>query len=656
MPFPSKLKSHCVKVGFKKGEASPVKGKTFGFVREKCANKYVRLDRETHESRVHDSDNGVLTFHDVDGTETRVRPLRPRFRVVSYVDALADSTPLASRVHPDLKTNKIYVPELLQRMMATENRSHRVKNASCRGDLVIDGFASQKWGGGWSECLMCTRCKYRSKMYKMYHEVERKGRGRKAAQVNVGLVLGSQSTSVGNTGIQTILNNANIIAPARSGMQKVANKVATKLKQINQESMTDIRRSIVTTNETIGQKNPRSVNVEVDSMYNNRMFNADSTPFQAGTQVATTMVENNTKHKKVIGFNFESKLCPTATRLRNKGHQVSCPKHKGHCSATLKPDDTIGDEQKYSNQVAKQVSRELSISNVTCDGDSKAYDGVKASQKHNVGHFKDLRHLGNSLKRAVAKAPFSKTMLPNNPKINLRNRFALSVKSRCIAELKTAHKHHSGDLKCIKRVMPQVKKSIIQCFKGYCGNQCKMHSYVCNGDKSFTKNFLPGNLLTRVKMNAEDEIILDMCLDMILSPTSLELTKHLSTTQKCEAVNRALVAVVPKSVTFTRNAEGRMHGRIHALNHGTGTSVLLKTDKLGAPITRGSTVIRQLAARDRTALLQKDPIRKMKACTSRAKSRSFRYALHEKLHYRRGMSDPKPDFSQIPHLRHHTYA
>jgi len=48
------------------------------------------------------------------------------------------------------------------------------------------------------EILKCTKCTYVSQHYKMYHEVERKGSGRRSAQINVGVQIGIANTSIGN--------------------------------------------------------------------------------------------------------------------------------------------------------------------------------------------------------------------------------------------------------------------------------------------------------------------------------------------------------------------------------------------------------------------------------------------------------------------------
>ncbi len=115
--------------------------------------------------------------------------------------------------------------------------------------------------------------------------------------------------------------------------------------------------------------------------------------------------------------------------------------------------------------MTKQINSNLRVTHFTGDGDSKSHKGVDAAQS-GVTHLKDIRHLSNSLKREINKAPFSKGMFSGVNKTNLKNRFALSVKSRCIAELNKAHAKYNGNLKQINSIMPGVICTIIMCFKG----------------------------------------------------------------------------------------------------------------------------------------------------------------------------------------------
>ena len=652
MVFVSKKQAHRARVGFKHGNTPAHKGKCRGYVKEtNVRTRFVRLDKDAFESRIFD-DEGVLTFRDVDNSVTSVSSLRPLNGRVDYVDRYRGSQ--VSQVHTDLLTNKVYVPALLQSMMAKENKMHRSINEKCRGDLVIDGNASVKWGLGWQERLRCTKCRYVGNHYKLYNEVERKGFGRRAAQINVGLQIGIASTSIGNTGTCRILNTANIISPSKSSMQKGANKVSAALQAINENSMKQIRHDLVEENAKIGQQDPHMFNVEGDSCYNNPLFNSEATPFQSGTVVTTTFCENNTRNKKILGVHVGSKLCAIGSRLRNRGSKVLCPNHRGHCSANVLRDQAIGDEGTWNCKVASDISKEVKVANFTCDGDSKGFKGVQSSQKHNVGHLKDLRHLGNSLRRELYKAPFSKGMLTGHTKSNIRSRFALSVKSRCMAELKSAHKKHRGNIKVLKRVMPKVISTMIMCFRGYCGTECRKHSFVCSGNHSQSKNYLPSNV--RVKMTANDQTVLHKCIEMVLGPTSLDATRLLTTTQKCEAVNRSFQTVHPKTMTFSRTCVGRIHGQVHTLNIGFGSSVVLKTAELNAHLTRGSRVIEQLAAIDRLNKHRRLPSQVTKAKVSRARARQIKYKMHEDMYYKKGITDPKPDFSNLPHLAHHDYA
>ncbi|KAH3862730.1 hypothetical protein DPMN_025703 [Dreissena polymorpha] len=207
------------------------------------------LERSAFINRIHTSEN-ILTFCDEDGSETPLKPLRPRVNRACNVDRL--NVPASSKVHPDLRTNKICVPALLPTMMSTEKRKHRLHNSKCMGVLVIDGVASMKWGFEWKERMKCTFL-YVGKYYKLYNEVNIKGKGRRSAQINIVFQISVASTSIGNTISRRILNASNIIAPTPLAMQKQANNVCAALKSLNKNSMADISKNLVTENAKIGQ-------------------------------------------------------------------------------------------------------------------------------------------------------------------------------------------------------------------------------------------------------------------------------------------------------------------------------------------------------------------------------------------------------------------
>jgi len=599
----------------------------------------------------------VLSFKDVDGSSSSTVPLRPLVDHPSLIDEYTSSSSSSCvATHPDLYTNKFYRPFDVCRMFNAEMKKHLSFSESCSGDLLIDAQNSVKWGLCWSERLVCTECAFVSPFYKLYEEVGATSRGRKAAKANLNLQLGLQTTPMSNIGFCRVLAQTDVIPPASSGMQKNANIVGQRMVDVNKQSMHDIRSKIVDDNAKCGHKNKQAVRVEGDSCYNNPLYNSESTPFQAGTIVTTTMCENNSSEKLVIGVNVGSKLCAVASRLRNKGKSVQCPDHPGHCSANIKPSESIGDEKRWSKMVVDDISSDgVRVSHYTGDGDSKSHAGVDAGGKTTTLHLKDTRHLANTLKREVYKAPFSKNMFfgPSCRKSNIKNRFALSVKARCVSELKSAHKKFNGDIGKISKCMEKVIPAVVLCFKGYCGEPCKRQSLVCPGKGRQSRYFLPDSI--KLHMNDKDEMLLERCLQILLSPASVKSTRFLTSTQKCEAVNRSYQACIPKATTFSRNSAGRIHGQILKLNLGFADSTVLKAESLNASLVKGSSVIKHLCKIQSNTMQRKSLSSRMKAKRCRHLARSRKYQLHEQVHYRKGLTDPKLDLSKLRHLNDHSY-
>ena len=78
-------------------------------------------------------------------------------------------------------------------------------------------------------------------------------------------------------------------------------------------------------------------------------------------------------------------------------------------------------------------------------------------------------------------------------------------------------------------------------------------------------------------------------------PTStLTITRYRTNTQKSEATHRRYSISNPKNVTCARNFQPQIFSAIHRINHGPGKSAAMKCAALGAPITEGTRVCRQL--------------------------------------------------------------
>ncbi|CAC5376449.1 unnamed protein product [Mytilus coruscus] len=512
-----KRKALSKKFGFQKGNTPATKGKKLKFEPKIESEPFMRLPHTVFESRVSHKSSKVLEVHDVEQSVCPPMLLWPRPKIPEQIDEYLDPT----FPDPDNHTYKHYVPSL---------------NNGCDGDLDFDSHAAQKWGFAWRERLKCVTCGFVGQYYKLYHEVNSPAPGRKAATINMGIQAGLMTTSISNKSFRDITLTCNVIPANLSGMQKLANKVGSVIVNFNQQDMKDIRESLVAENEMVGYANPVLVNVETDGRYNNPIFNSDVTAFQAGTQVVQTMVENNTKLKHIVSVFTGNKLCKVASRLRNKGIEVLCPNHAGHCSANLAEDSVIGNETEYARQCTIELNDKLKIAHVTTDGDSKAVNGITNAQRSNVKILRD---------------------------------------ARCTAELTYAFKAHEGKLFAVKNHMPAVIKAIVLCYSGGCGMSCQINSYVCAGMPSdhWQKGFLPNK--EPLKMTSDDEVLVENCINVLLGPKSLELVRFLTSTQKCEAFNRTLQRCNPKIVTHSRNFSGRVHTAVHLRNHKFGNSTIL---------------------------------------------------------------------------------
>ncbi|CAG2217769.1 unnamed protein product [Mytilus edulis] len=472
-----------------------------------------------------------------------------------------------------------------------------------------------------------------SAFHKLYEEVEFLKRGRRAATVNIGAQVGLIHTPISNKNFSEILNAANIISPSSSGLQKCANKVSKVVEKVNKDDMENIRKNLANDNKTLGLSNEKLVRVESDARYNNPIFSNGSTPFQGGTQVTQVMCENMTKNKKIISLYTGNKLCLIASKLRGKGKNVTCPNHAGLCTANIAEDFPIGNEGEYSRRCAAEVSDHLQISHFTSDGDSKSFTGIKSVHGNNVQSLRDVRHLSQSLKRAIMKCTFSEIMFSGSRKQNEKSRFALDIKARCVAELNTGFSVHKGNLQLMKAHMPNVIDAIIMCYKGNCGSSCKVNSYVCGGEpsKCWIRSYIANG--STLKMTFYDQEELRRCIKILLGPNSLELVRFLTSTQKSEGFNRSLSRCNPKNVTFHRNFPGRAHAAVLMVNNKYSNSVIKLSVQLGAAITPGSLVAKQLKQRHKIDIRNAQRKRLISSKLRRANSRRRKYKLHASIHY-----------------------
>ena len=215
-----------------------------------------------------------------------------------------------------------------------------------------------------------------------------------------------------------------------------------------------------------------------------------------------------------------------------------------------------------------------------------------------------------------------------------------------MAELHQTFKGHKGQLIEVKRHMQNVMKRIVMC-SGFCGIYCQINSYVCAGLTSnhWHKEFIPGN--TSLKMTPHDEMSVAKCIGVLLDSKSFELVRFLTSTQKCDALNRTLPRRNPKNGTHSKSFPGRTHTAIHLRNHWFGNSTLLPTNVLGAALKLGSSVTKHLKQEQYLAMHRSKRKQLKESKQIRSMTRQGKYKMHSAICYKlpvyycKGRADPK---------------
>ena len=672
--------------GSKKRSVSHFKrGNEFTPIRTKgCSEKtkprhIIRTDQDLQDFIMSKTDNGLL-HKAVKGKKTG--RVKRRYMDLPVIDGeRVDRTCLrAPKVKDNLISeednsgiNVIVQRDLMVDMFNEVYRDHANRKPFCkRGKLVWDDKNCRRWGLAWKVVIKCTNCKnYRSREFKLYDEVESGTKGPNQAAINMGIQTGVMRQGMGNSGFCEVLTAGNIPSPSLNTMQKHAKKVGEIVTEKTQEHFEDICEKIKLYNVSIGRQEYHPVPVEVDTTYNNAMFRAGDTPFQAGTQTSTVCAEKLTGKNYIIGLKTHAKICSCSDK----------DEHMPDCTANLEPDSVIGDEGKYLKEIVRQVNDNgVFVGEVTMDGDSKAKERApKIKQKRPeipVQPKYCTRHLTRNQEKLGHRIPWSPRMFPGSTKAKkkkLQGRFVHDLSDRVNAEFNQAHKDLDGSVEKLNEKLPKIKEAIIDCYRGD-HSSCDEHSYVCTEDKRWQRPYINTN--KRLKEKAEffreastqDLEYLREMIDMRFGENAVELTSNNSNTNKCEASMKGIKKTLPKQLNFFRNYSPRAHIAVHGMNMGPGTSTREMCSAVGAPISESSAVAKATKAMDDKK--QYHSIRKKsgKYKTARSEARKKRYALYdEKANVKEGYNNdnviaelyipPKRTRNRlpIPHVEDHCY-
>lgn len=501
--------------------------------------------------------------------------------------------------HADDGYRTLHITRLMDMMNEVfsehQNYASGSNSGSCTGSLQFDTNAEVKWGFAWSERVHCDKCKYTSRMYKLFEEVETGTRGRKSATINLGISVAMTQTPIGPTSVRHIFHGGNIPAPSKTGLQKAARKVSQTVIKVNQ---TDMKCRLAKTKRVLQIRNrpTNELQVQSDSVYNNSLYSAvGKNPFQAGTQAVYTVAENVTNSHDIIEIETVNKLCSKHGFHDSEG-MTECSVKGGLCSATHPMEDNIGDEKRWAKNVFTRLKEEgAEVKHLTTDPDTAAYKAVEEMYQDGITKTKpthqiDTRHLSKNHRKYIRNSEKVLKMMPGSTvklRGEQRSRFAFDLSQRCYAEFQQIHRLENGNFSKIQSRVEKCISAMLKCYAGH-HNDCKTNSAVCNGENN-NNWFCPSSIYLNPGFKLDTELHKQTMLDCInyrLGPEVLKLTKLNTNSQKVEGTNRAIKRSLPTNVTFTRSFQCRAHSAIHRVNNGPGHSLTSLLTSAGCSISK----------------------------------------------------------------------
>ena len=441
---------------------------------------------------------------------------------------------------------------------------HSRNSLNCSsGFLNWDIDREVKIGLCWREALSCSKCQFKSKIYKLYEELQCTTRGRRPEDYR-GLHIGLSQSSIGPASLAKILCSINTPLPSISGMQKARNLVMNTITDKNKKDM-QMRCQGLQDLNTLRGKNPAAINIQSDGCYNNALYSGvGRTPFQPSTQAIYLFAENETDRNQIINLQTISKLCSK----RRSGFNIECH-HVGKCFANIAMATSIGNEAQWAKQGLLDLSGAgLEAEFITTDPDSSAYRAAMTLYDQEIAsieqsHLLNTRHITQNHRKFIKNMTELTAHMPGRTKIErqkTQNKFAIDLAARCQAEFNQAFRKFRKIVPKLKSVLSYTCDSVVEC---YHGNHaiCNTYSFVCIAKTNTTwlqrSDYLYADFT--VKPGGDSLVMLRKCVEYRLGQGMLEKTRLNTNTQKCEATNRSFQRSLPKYLTFSRIFSGRSH-------------------------------------------------------------------------------------------------
>ena len=281
-----------------------------------------------------DSKSSVLLCGATDKKVPQTMILRPSSEKPSLTDSILKS----ANMENTMETYRILHLGKTATMFYDSYAGHSLWRSTCNGKLEFDMKYDIQWGFAWRERLFCKMCGFVGEKFNLYEEISARKPGAKAADINLSVASGLMDTKNGPSDLRYLVMSLQIPPPSYAAMQKHCNFVADKVEIVAAASFARARQQVRRTNVGCGFDSTEPILAGIDSQYNNRLQSAgQNTPMQPATQVSTSIIEMQTKDKKIIGMHVSNKLC-------SKGDHTGCDINSG-CTKNLQDTDVIGQYQ-----------------------------------------------------------------------------------------------------------------------------------------------------------------------------------------------------------------------------------------------------------------------------------------------------------------------
>jgi len=541
-------------------------------------------------------------------------------------------------------------------------RDHANRNPSCQGEITWDPQSERQQGLCWIETAKCNTCEYKSKPYKLYAEVRTGKSGPMAAAPNQALQIALAQSPIGNESFRKTLLSTGIPAPSHTSMLKTGQRVQKVIEEANKQDMKDRIEQLKDISEIRGGSRSDPIAVECDAGYSNPLYSqVGKNPFQPATQAWFSVVENQTRSRDIIDINPRSKLCSRGAKARK-----ICPDHPGPCTANMRMDESIGNEQAMAkDSLSRLIGEGIEVEEIVTDPDSstfRAAEELYAEDKSSTRpkHYIDIRHLSRNQRKLVNRTSFSSNFFTGSTKKardSMQGLFANDLAVRCEAEYQRAMRKHGGDINLVKRGLSYTVYALEKCYQGD-HTDCRKHSYCCKGKKSdnwmIQSCHIPSTF--SVKCDNNDIIQLRKCIQYRLGHKILDLTAKNRDTQKAEAINRGIRRSLPRNVTFQRSFVGRLHSAVHAINNNQAASLMILCKKSGCPIKEGTRVARAFYQMQRQVLQRKIYNKSAKCRLQKARKRRYLYSLHASVASKGKIVTGYKKAMLLKHIQDHNYS